>query len=124
MEIKEIHSKKLYKEFLVGISSSEIEKEINNKINELVPKTTLPGFRPGKAPVNLVRKKYEKDILGEIVSKSVQDNTKKLIHDKNLRPLRTPKIEIVKFDESHSLEFNIKIDGVSTKGTICNIPFI
>ena len=58
MQIKEINSKKLFKEYLIEVPSTEIEKEVDNKIKELAPKTNLPGFRPGKAPINLVKRKY------------------------------------------------------------------
>ena len=110
MQIKEINSKKLFREYLIEIPSEEIEKKIENKIKELAPKTNLPGFRPGKAPINLVKSKYEKDILGEIINNTIQENSKKLLEEKNLKPLRLPKIEITEFNKNTSLKFNIKID--------------
>ncbi len=110
MQIKEINSKKLFKEYLIEIPSIEIEKKIDNKIMELAPKTNLPGFRPGKAPINLVKRKYEKDILGEVINNTVQENSKKLLNEKNLKPLGLPKIKITEFNKSKSLKFNIKID--------------
>ena len=88
MQIKEINSKKLFKEYLIEIPSAEIEKEIEDKINELAPKTNLPGFRPGKAPISLIKRKYEKDILGEVINNAVQKNSKKFLNEKNLKPLR------------------------------------
>ena len=110
MQIKEINSKKLFKEYLIEVPSTEIEKDVDNKIKELAPKTNLPGFRPGKAPINLVKRKYEKDILGEVINNTVQENSRKLLDEKNLKPLRLPKIEITEFDKNTSLKFNIKID--------------
>ena len=110
MEIKEVQSKKLFKEFSIEIPGNEIEEKINLKIKELIPKTNLPGFRPGKAPLNIVKKKYEKDVLGEVINNTVQESSKKLLNDKKIKPLRMPKIEIKKFDRLTSLEFIIKID--------------
>ncbi|MBI28669.1 MAG: trigger factor [Pelagibacteraceae bacterium] len=110
MEVKEIQSKKLLKEYELEIPSNEIKKHIDDKLQELAVKSKLPGFRPGKAPLNLIRQKYEKDILGEVVNKTIQENTKKLIEDKKLKPLRVPKVEIKDFDKSKSLKFHIKID--------------
>ena len=54
MEIKEINSKKLFKEYEVIIPGKEIEDQIDLKIKEIAPKSNLPGFRPGKAPLNLI----------------------------------------------------------------------
>ena len=112
MEIKEIQSKKLFKEYEIIVPGKEIDDQIDIKIKELVPKTNLSGFRPGKAPLSLVKKKYEKDVLGEIINKTVQEHSKKLIEEKKLKPLRLPKVEIKKFDKSIALEFIIQIDLV------------
>ena len=56
MTIKELKSKTLYKEYALQIPYSEVEEMINNKINEILPNVTLPGFRKGKAPINIVKK--------------------------------------------------------------------
>ena len=110
MQVKEIQSKKLFKEYLIEIPNKDIEDQINSKVKELAPKTNLPGFRPGKAPINLIRKKYEKEVINDVINNIVNENTKKLINDKKLKPIRVPKVEITKFDISKALEFNIKID--------------
>ena len=110
MQIKELNSKKLFKEFEVIVPGEEIESQIDVKIKEIAPKSNLPGFRPGKAPINLIKKKYEKDILGEIINQTIQEKSKKLLEEKKLTPLRMPKIEIKKFEKLVSLEFIIQID--------------
>ena len=56
MSIKEISSKKLYKEYQVSIDYKEIDNSINSKIQEMIPTVSLPGFRKGKAPLNIVKK--------------------------------------------------------------------
>ena len=58
MNIKEIDSKKLFKEYGVEIPYDEIDNLINIKITEIMPTVSLPGFRKGKAPINIVKKKY------------------------------------------------------------------
>ena len=57
MSINEIKSKKLYKEFLIEIPFEEIDEEINSKIKKLIPTVSIPGFRKGKAPLDIVKKK-------------------------------------------------------------------
>ena len=110
MDIKEIKSKKLFKEYQISLPSKAIDEQIDIKIKEIALKKTLPGFRPGKAPIPIVRQKYEKDILGEVINKTLHVYSKKLLEQKKIKPLRFPKIEITKFDKKNSLEFNIKID--------------
>ena len=110
MNIKEVGSKNLFKEFEIIIPYKDIDELINNKIDEMIPTISIPGFRKGKAPQNIVRKKYEDNVLSEVIQKIVNNNTKKLIEEKKLKPFRPPKVEIKKFEKNQPLEFSIKVD--------------
>ena len=63
MSIKEIKSATLYKEYAVEIPYQEINGIIDEKISEIQPTVSIPGFRKGKAPISIVRKKYEDNII-------------------------------------------------------------
>ena len=63
MSIKEIKSETLYKEYAVEIPYQEINAIIDEKITEILPTVSIPGFRKGKAPTSIVRKKYEDNII-------------------------------------------------------------
>ena len=110
MQVKEIQSKKLFKEYLIEVPHNEIDEKTDLKIKELAPKTNLPGFRKGKAPLNLVKKKYENDILQEVINAVIQEKLKNLLDEKSIKPLRMPKIAVTKYEKNKILEFNIKID--------------
>ena len=110
MNIKEINSKKLYKEYEIQIPYEEIDNSINTKIIKMIPTVSLPGFRKGKAPLNIVRKKYENNILSEVIEKIVEDNTKKLLDEKKLKVFRQPKVELKKYEKNMPVEISVKID--------------
>jgi len=110
MNIKEISSKKLFKEYGVEIPYDEIDNLINIKITEIMPTVSLPGFRKGKAPINIVKKKYENNFLSEVIEKIVEEKTKKLLEDKKLKAFRQPKVEVKKYIKNEPLEISIKID--------------
>ncbi len=110
MSIKEIKSGTLYKEFSLEIPYEEINKIIDSKINELLPTVTLPGFRKGKAPINIVRKKYENNVLSESIEKLVQEKTRDLLDKKKLKPFTQPKIDLKKYEKNEPIEVEIKID--------------
>ncbi len=110
MDIKEINSKKLFKEFEIQIPYKDIDDSINDKIKDLIPTVSLPGFRKGKAPLNIVRKKYENNVLSEVIEKIVDQNTKKLLEEKKLKPFRQPKVELKKYEKNQPIEISIKID--------------
>ena len=110
MNIKEINSKKLFKEFEIQIPYKDIDDSLNDKINELIPTVSLPGFRKGKAPLNIVKKKYENNVLSEVIEKIVEQNTKKLIDEKKLKPFRQPKVELKKYEKNQPVAISVKID--------------
>ena len=71
MNTKELKSTKLYKEYSLEIPYEEIDIEVDNKINQILPTVNIPGFRKGKAPLNIVKKKYEDNVLNEVIQKVI-----------------------------------------------------
>ena len=110
MNIKELSSKKLFKEYQVLIPFEEVDNSINLKIEEIIPTVSLPGFRKGKAPLNIVRKKYENNVLSEVIEKIVEEKTKKILEEKKLEVYRQPKVEIKKYEKNEPVELSVKID--------------
>ena len=110
MSIKEIKSGTLYKEYALEIPYEEINAIIDSKIKEIIPTVSLPGFRKGKAPANIVRKKYENNVLSEAVEKLVQTKTKDLLEQKKLKPFTQPRIDLKKYEKNQPIQVEIKID--------------
>ena len=110
MNIKEIKSKKLYKEYSIEIPYEEVDIKINDKIKDLIPSVSIPGFRKGKAPLNIVRKKYENNVLNEVLQKVLSSKTDKLIKDKQFQLFREPKIDLKEFEKNKPIKVDLKID--------------
>ena len=110
MSIKEIKSATLYKEYAVEIPYQEINGIIDEKISEIQPTVSIPGFRKGKAPISIVRKKYEDNIISEAIERLVQDKTKNLLDEKNLKPFIQPRVDLKKFEKNQPIEVEIKIN--------------
>ena len=110
MNTKEIKSTKLYKEYSLEIPYEEIDIEVDNKINQILPTVNIPGFRKGKAPLNIVKKKYEDNVLNEVIQKVIDTNTKKLIDEKQFSLFRAPKVELSHYEKNKPIIINIKFD--------------
>ena len=110
MNIKEVISKKLYKEYSLEIPFDEIDNEINQKITNLIPTVTIPGFRKGKAPINIVRKKYEDNVLNEVIQNVVNLKTSDLIKEKKFNLFRQPKVNLKNFEKNKPVVIEVKID--------------
>ncbi len=110
MNTKELKSTKLYKEYSLEIPHEEIDIEVDNKINQILPSVNIPGFRKGKAPLNIVKKKYEDTVLNEVIQKVIDINTKKLIEEKKFALFRAPKVELTNYEKNKPITINLKFD--------------
>ncbi|MEZ6029000.1 MAG: trigger factor [Hyphomonadaceae bacterium] len=94
MNVTETKSEGLSREFRVTIPKGELAAKFNDKINELQPKVSLKGFRPGKVPTAHIKKMYGKSIMADIVNDVVQETSDKALADKSLRPASRPSIKL------------------------------
>jgi len=70
----------------------------------------MQGFRPGKVPMDILKKRYGKAVLGEVLETAVNDATSQVIKDKKLRPAMQPKIEVQEFDEGKDLKYTMELE--------------
>ena len=110
MQIKQTKKENLKCEFTVTLSAGEIDQKINEKLQEIGKTVKMPGFRPGKIPLALLKSKYGKAVMGEVLESAVNDSTAKAINENSLRPAMRPKIEVKTFDEKAGLEYSMAID--------------
>lgn len=110
MQITQTKKEALKQEFTVTLTASEIDAKINEKLEELGKTVKMPGFRPGKIPLPLLKSKYGKSVMGEVLESAVNDSMLQAINENNLRPAMRPQIEVKKFDEETGLEYTMAIE--------------
>jgi trigger factor len=110
MQVTEINSDGLKREFKVVVSAGQLETRTQDKLAEIARTVKLPGFRPGKVPMKIVRQKYGQSVMGEILEQAVNDGTQSAIAERNLRPAAQPKVEIVSYNEGTDLEFKVALE--------------
>ncbi|MDC1356940.1 trigger factor [Pseudomonadota bacterium] len=110
MGITQTLSEGLKREFEVVITSLEISKLVNEKLSNIAKEATLPGFRPGKVPVSVVKNRFGKQVLGEVVRESVDSATKEVMEKNKLTPSSQPKIEIVSFEDGEDLKAKLSVE--------------
>ena len=78
-------------------SNEEWASKIEKAYSKLETKVSLPGFRKGKAPKEMLRSKIKlEDVFNEAINYFLNDNYAKVITDNNLKPIVQPKIDIKK----------------------------
>lgn len=110
MQITQTKNEELTREFLVKMTAEEIDEKINARLEELGKTIKMPGFRPGKVPMKLLKSKYGKAVMGEVLEAAVNESSLKAINENDLRPAMRPKIEVKSFDEKTGLEYSMAIE--------------
>ncbi len=110
MEVIENKVSDLAHEFNVAIPSAEIESRIAERLGTLARNARLPGFRPGKVPMSLLRKRYGESLRGEVLEEAVKESSAEVMTERGLRPALTPKIEITSFEPEGNLEYKMAVE--------------
>jgi trigger factor len=77
---------------------------------EVGQQVRLPGFRPGKVPMELLRKRFGQSVRGEVLERTIDESTQQALAEKALKPAAQPKVELVSFEDGKDLEFAIKLE--------------
>ena len=110
MLVTETKSEGLSREFKIALPAAEIEEKISHRLKELAQTANMPGFRPGKVPVSVLRKKYGPSVMGEVLERAVNDSSQQALAEKGLRPAMQPEIEITEFEDGKDLEYTIAVE--------------
>lgn len=93
MEVTELSSEGLSREFKVLIPASDLDTKLTEKLEGMKDQIHLKGFRPGKVPVSFLKKTYGKSLMGEIVQAAVDESSRQALDERELRPARQPKVD-------------------------------
>ena len=110
MKVTVSESKGLKINLNVLIKKQEIDKKIEERTVELQKTVNIKGFRPGKAPIDLLKKQFGQALYGEVVEKILQDNTFQALNENKIKPAGQPKIEIKSSGEGKDLEYTISVE--------------
>lgn len=110
MQITEKSSEGLKRELSVVIGADEIDGKVTDRLTEVGKQVRLPGFRPGKVPMNLLKKRFGESVRGEVLESTIQESTQKAMEEKSFKPAVQPKIDLVTFEEGQDLEFSIEVE--------------
>jgi trigger factor len=122
MQVTETLSDGLKRELKVVIGAQELGNRLNTKLEEIKTKVHLKGFRPGKAPLEHLRKMYGRSVMGEVVEQAVSETTSKTLTDRAERPAYQPAITFPEdqavveqvFQGKADLEFTVTFEVLPT----------
>tara|TARA_B100000029_G_scaffold8424_1_gene8959 strand:+ start:243 stop:1664 length:1422 start_codon:yes stop_codon:yes gene_type:complete len=109
MKVTVENKKGLNKDLKVFVDKKTIESYMNEKYEEVQKQVVLKGFRPGKAPKDLLKRQFGKSIYGEVLDKILKETSTKAIQENKIKPVGQPKIDLKSYGEDKDLEYVISI---------------
>ncbi len=94
----------------VEVEAKAVDEVFDSVTKEFQKQAALPGFRPGKAPRDLVLKKYSAEITDEAKRKLIGDNYRKALEEKKISVIGYPDIEEIAFGKGQNLQFAATIE--------------
>ena len=94
----------------VEIEAQQVDEAFDKMTKEFQREASLPGFRPGKAPREMVLRKYEKDIETEVKRKLISDSYRKAVDEQKIDVLGYPDIEEIQFSRGQPLQFAATVE--------------
>ena len=109
MKVTVENKKGLNKDLKVFVDKKTIKNSLDKKYEEIKKNVVLKGFRPGKVPVEVLKRQFGKAVYGEVLDKVLKDSTTKALEDNKIKPAGQPKIDLKTFGEGKDLEYIISV---------------
>lgn len=109
MQVTETSAEGLKREYKLIVTAADLDERTTSKLEELQKDVHLKGFRKGKAPLKLLKQRFGKSVLGEVVQETVESTVAEHLKEQGHRPARQPDVKIAndKLDEGDDLNVEI-----------------
>jgi trigger factor len=115
MQVTETLSEGLKRGFTVVLPASDLENKRAAKLAEMGKTLRLPGFRPGKVPLSVVKQRFGREVSVDVLQESVTAATRQVLSDRGLRTASEPKIdlanpEVIAQPAAADIEFKMEVE--------------
>jgi trigger factor len=105
LKVEFIEETSVRKALAFEIEAEVVDKEIEARSRDFAKKLKLPGFRPGKVPPAVVRKRFRDQLMGDVAEAIVNKVVFEELEGRGLRPLAMPRVADLKIDEGQPMTF-------------------
>ena len=110
MNIEELKSNETEYEVKITLAAAELKSKIDSELATFAKKAKIPGFRPGKAPVSLIKDKYHDSVLYNVTNDFMNQSINDLIKEKDLRLTKQAEVTEISNEEGKDFHFICKME--------------
>jgi trigger factor len=96
----------------ITVPAAEVERETERVVESIRKKVRLPGFRPGKVPLDIIRHRYAQDIRQEVIEKLLPKHFFKRAEEESLNVVGSPSVRDVHLAAGEPLRFKAEFEVV------------
>jgi len=115
MQVTETLNEGLKRGYSIKLTAAELEKKVNEKLQEAQPDVEMKGFRKGKVPLALLKRQFGQRVLGEAMQETIDGAMSKHFEDSGDRPAMQPNIEMQngeKWKEGDDVEVSMTYEAL------------
>ena len=105
MQVSVTMTEGLGRQMKVAVPADAINQEVKTRLKSLAGRVRVDGFRPGKAPMNVVESRFGRQVREEVNQELIQKSFSQAVVEQKLRPVGQPRIELSQIQPGHPLEF-------------------
>jgi trigger factor len=94
MQVTETTNSGLKRGFHITVAAADLSVKANAKLKDMAGKAQIKGFRPGKVPVDHLKRMYGKSVMAEVVQETVDEHARSVFADRNLKPAYQPEVKL------------------------------
>jgi trigger factor len=98
------------RELELEIPVEEVSKSSEKVAKEFAKVARVPGFRPGKAPISLIKRRFAEEIKSEVLQNLVPETVEKAVAEQKLSPISQPQVDKLEFNEGQPVKFRASFD--------------
>ena len=95
----------LERKMTIAVPNKRIETDVDSRLREAAKTVRLNGFRQGRIPFNVVKKRFGKGVRGEVIGELMSQSFYEAVTQEKLKPAGQPKIEPLDVNEGQDLKF-------------------
>jgi len=105
MQVSVESTSALERRMTVGVPVERVENEVNKRLQQTARRAKVPGFRPGKVPMSVIRQRYEGSARQEVLGDLIQSTFYEAVLEQKLNPAGAPSVEPKVFEKGKDLEY-------------------
>ncbi|MCK9237388.1 MAG: trigger factor [Thiopseudomonas sp.] len=89
----------------IGVPAERFESEVNKRLQRTAKQAKIPGFRPGKAPMSIIRQRYEEGVRQDVMGDLINSTFYEALMAEKINPAGAPSIEAKTFEKDKDFEY-------------------